>query len=499
MYLGIDLGTSAVKALLLREDGSIAGQSSAPIEVLRPQPTWSEQDPQMWWRAVNTAVQNLRESNPDGLAEAQAVGLSGQMHGATLLDKDGDVLRHAILWNDGRSGAECRELEEAVPDSRAITGNLAMPGFTAPKLLWVRKHEPEIFAQIAKVLLPKDYVRCRMTGEYASDLSDSSGTLWVEVGKRDWSDKMLEACGLDRSHMPALYEGSAVTGTLNGALAEAWGMKPVPVAGGAGDQAAGAIGAGVIAPAKAFISLGTSGVYFVADDRFRPNPAGGVHTFCHAVPGTWHQMAVILSAASAVRWITGLTGAESEEMLMEDIYDAEQRGYPFDEHLLFLPYLSGERTPHNDPNARGVFFGLTHDTKPVDLGRAVLEGVAFALADGQQALLDAGTRIEEVSVIGGGSRGVYWGEILATVLNRKLIYREAAEVGTALGAARLARLAVTGEDPVDVCTPPPVVREVEPKPEGLGDYARRYETYRQLYADLRETFSAFCGAGEGGT
>lgn len=494
MYLGIDLGTSAVKVLLLRDDGTIAGQASAPVEVVRPQPTWSEQDPQMWWRAVDTAMGDLREANPDGLAETRAVGLSGQMHGATLLDAEGSVLRNAILWNDGRSGAECRELEEAVPNSREITGNMAMPGFTAPKLLWVRKHEPEIFEKVAKVLLPKDYVRYRMTGEYASDLSDSAGTLWVEVGKRDWSDTMLEACGLDRSHMPSLYEGSEVTGTLSKEVAEAWGMDPVPVAGGAGDQAAGAIGAGVIKPGHAFISLGTSGVYFVADDAFRPNPGGGVHTFCHAIPNTWHQMAVLLSAASAVTWVSGITGAESEAMLMEEIYDAKQRGYPFDEHLLFLPYLSGERTPHNDPNARGVFFGLTHDTKAVDLGHAVLEGVAFGFADGQQALLDAGTRIEEVSVIGGGAQGVYWGEILATVLNRTLVYREAAEVGTALGAARLARLAVTGEDPGDVCTPPPVTREVEPNPEGLGNFQRRLETYRELYAKLRDTFATFCGS-----
>jgi xylulokinase len=494
MYLGIDLGTSAVKAILLRDDGTVAAQSSAPLEVSRPHPSWSEQDPEHWWRAANSAVQQLRSVHKAGLAAVKAVGLSGQMHGATLLDESDKVLRPAILWNDGRSGKECAELEEACPKLRQITGNMAMPGFTAPKLVWVRKHEPAIFNKIGKVLLPKDYLRLRMTGDHASDLSDSAGTLWLDVGGRHWSDLVLDACGLGRVHMPKLFEGSEPTGTLRAEIATAWGMSRVPVAAGAGDQAAGAIGAGVIAPGQAFLSLGTSGVYFVADDHYRPNPAGGVHTFCHALPKTWHQMAVILSAAACVSWVTQLTRAENEAALMAELEEAGKNPGRFDQAPLFLPYLSGERTPHNDPNARGVFFGLSHESQRPELAYAVLEGVAFALADGQAALLDAGTKIGEVSVIGGGSRGAFWGRILADVLQRPLVYREAADVGPALGAARLARLAVTGERASAVCAQPPIQRRVEPRADAATTVARRYDLYKHLYRDLKMSFDSFSAA-----
>lgn len=491
MYLGIDLGTSAVKAIILRDDGKVTAQAAAPMEVSRPHPTWSEQDPEDWWRAVESAVAKLRQSDAKALGSIKAVGLSGQMHGATLLDSRDNILRPAILWNDGRSGPQCAELEKAVKNSRSLTGNMAMPGFTAPKLAWVRTHEPETFKKVAKVLLPKDYIRLRMTGEYASEMSDSAGTLWLDVGKRDWSEPMLKATGLTRDHMPRLFEGSQVTGTLRADVAKHWGVPAVPVAGGGGDQAAGAIGAGVIAPGQAFVSLGTSGVYFVADNQYRPNPDGGVHTFCHALPKTWHQMAVILSAASCVTWVTKLTGVKDEGALIAEVEEAEHRGHNFRAAPIFLPYLSGERTPHNDPLARGVIHGLSYDTERVDLAWAVLEGVAFALADGQQALLDAGTRIEEASVIGGGARGAFWGDILAATLDRTLVYRESADVGPALGAARLARLAVTNEKPAAVCAEPPVQRRVEPK-KSLRDIVRpRHDLYRALYRDLRESFVRF--------
>ncbi len=491
MYLGIDLGTSAVKAILLRDDGTIAAQASAPLDVSRPHPTWSEQNPEHWWTAANDAVRQLREANKGGLADVKSVGLSGQMHGATILDEKDKVLRPAILWNDGRSGLECVELEATCPKLRQITGNMAMPGFTAPKLVWVRKHEPKIFKKIGKVLLPKDYLRFRMTGDHASDMSDSAGTLWLDVGGRHWSDIVLDACGLGRVHMPKLFEGSAPTGTLLPEVAASWGMNAVPVAGGGGDQAAGAIGAGVIAPGQAFVSLGTSGVYFVADSAYRPNPAGGVHTFCHALPKTWHQMAVILSAAACVSWVTQITKAENEAALMAELETAAKKKGRFDNAPIFLPYLSGERTPHNDPNARGLFFGLSHDTERADLAYAVLEGVAFALADGQAALLDAGTRLGDVSVIGGGSRGAFWGQILADVLWRPLTYREAADVGPALGAARLARLAVTKDTPAAVCTAPPVQRVVEPRADNAKTIERRYDMYKRLYRELKPAFTDF--------
>ncbi|PCJ49818.1 MAG: xylulokinase [Candidatus Hydrogenedentota bacterium] len=483
MYLGIDLGTSAVKAVLVDDAGDLIGQADAPLEVSRPHPLWSEQDPADWWDAVNTAVNVLKEYHPVELNAVRGIGLSGQMHGATLLDSSNHPVRPAILWNDGRSGDACAELEITVPNSRAITGNVAMPGFTAPKLVWLRKHEPETFAKVTKVLLPKDYLRLRMTNEFASDMSDSAGTLWLDVANRRWSESMLEATGLNISHMPKLYEGVEPTGNLSPDVAARWGMHEVPVAAGGGDNAAGAVGAGVIRPGEAFLSLGTSGVYFVAGETYRSNPEGGVHAFCHCLPDTWHEMSVILSAASCLSWLTGLTGAANEGALL---LEAEKN---FDgcgpEGLVFLPYLSGERTPHNNPHAKGAFFGMTHETARDSLCQAVIEGVAFAFADGQQALEDAGSVINDVSVIGGGSRSIYWGRVLAAVLGRPLTFREEAAVGPAFGAARLARLCVTNESPETVCTAPPVQDSIEPDDELAERLQPKLEMYRALYADTR--------------
>ncbi len=487
MYLGIDLGTSAVKAVLCDDAGRVTAQADAPLSVSRPHPLWSEQNPEDWWRAVDGAVTRLANTAADGIDGVRAIGLSGQMHGATLLDQADCVLRPAILWNDGRSGAECAELEAAEPSSRDVTGNLAMPGFTAPKLLWIRKHEPDIFARIARVLLPKDYVRLRLTGEPVSDMSDAAGTLWLEVGRRQWSEVMLEACGLTRDQMPELVEGSDPSGTLRPRLAADWGMNAgVVVAGGAGDNAAGAVGIGAVAPGRAFLSLGTSGVYFLSNTRYSPNPEQGVHAFCHCLPERWHQMSVILSAASCLKWVAELTGAKDEAALLAEVEAAGEAPGT----VLFLPYLSGERTPHNDPNAKGVFFGLTHDTNRAALGRAVLEGVARALADGQDALMATGQSIDSVSVIGGGARSPVWGRILAAVLDRPLTYHTEGEIGPAFGAARLARLAVTGEDPEAVCTPPPVSRVIEPVPSLRDEFAAGRERFARLYRDLKPAFAA---------
>jgi len=486
MYLGIDLGTSALKALLIDDNQVPIDQASVPLDVQRPRPQWSEQDPVAWWRATETAVAILRQRHAAALAAARGIGLSGQMHGAVLLDAADAVLRPAILWNDGRSAAQCATLEARVPAARVITGNLAMPGFTAPKLLWVAEHEPDVFHRIRTVLLPKDYVRLRLSGERASDMSDAAGTLWLDVGRRAWSPAMLAATGLSEAAMPRLVEGSAAAGTLRPALAAAWGMRPeVVIAGGAGDNAAGAVGIGVIRSGQAFVSLGTSGVYFVANATYAPNPARTVHTFCHCLPATWHQMSVILSAASCLAWITAVTGADSEAALLAEIEAADR-----EPGVVFLPYLSGERTPHNDPHARGVFFGLRHDTTRADLGRAVLDGVAFALADGQDALRAGDTAIDEVSVIGGGARSPFWGRILATVLDRPLYYRTGGEVGPAFGAARLARLAVTGEAAGQVCTVPTIERIVDPDHVLRDGLAARLTVYRRLYGVLRETFAA---------
>jgi xylulokinase len=415
----------------------------------------------------------------------RGIGLSGQMHGATLLDSADRPLRPAILWNDGRAGAECVDLERREPRSRTITGNLAMPGFTAPKLLWVAAHEPDIFAATRRVLLPKDYLRLRMTGAAASEMSDAAGTLWLDVAARRWSDAMLAATGLPASAMPELFEGSQATGVLRPDIAAAWGVPAdAVVAGGAGDNAAGAVGVGVIRPGEAFLSLGTSGVFFVADAGYAPNPAQAVHAFCHCLPATWHRMSVILSAASALSWLARLLGGTEAELLAE-----AERADPDTGDLLFLPYLSGERTPHNDPAATGVFVGLTHATGRAHLVRAVLEGVAFAFADGQAALTAAGTEIGEVSVIGGGARSQFWGRILAAALNRPLHYAAGGELGPAFGAARLGRLAATGEAPEAVCTRPQTAHVVEPDAALADRYAAKYQRFRALYPMLKPAWA----------
>jgi xylulokinase len=461
MYLGIDVGTSSVKVVLMDHAGLVVEQATAALSVSRPHPLWSEQDPTDWWAATNSAVSDLDLQKRHAV---KAIGLSGQMHGATLLGADNRALRPAILWNDGRSATQCVALEAGIPDLGQITGNRAMPGFTAPKLQWVRENEPEIFAQVKTVLLPKDYVRLRMTGEMASDMSDSAGTLWMDVGKRDWSDVMLAATELDRSHMPKLFEGSDVTGQLRAELAEAWGMGRVPVVAGGGDNAAGAVGVGVVRSGDAFLSLGTSGVLFLADDGYRPNPAGGVHSFCHALPDRWHQMSVILSAASCVDWAAKLCGVADTSAMFAAV---EARGKPCDSEI-FLPYLSGERTPHNDPHAKGVLFGMTHETDSAAFAQAVLEGVAFAFRDGMDALFDGGATLDTITVIGGGARSAYWGKILSAVLGRPLIYRDGGEVGPAYGAARLALLADQKVSIEKACAPPPILNVIDPDPKAAN-------------------------------
>jgi xylulokinase len=482
MYLGLDIGTSAVKAAVVDDAGSIVDQASSPLTVSRPLPKWSEQNPADWWSAANSAVSDLKLSVRRAV---RAIGLSGQMHGATLLDKNHRALRPAILWNDGRSAAQCAELEAAIPEMTAITGNRAMPGFTAPKLVWVREHEPKVFAATAMVLLPKDYVRLRMTGETASDMSDSAGTLWLDVARRRWSEVMLAGTGLDVSNMPRLAEGNEITGELRAEIAEAWGMPRVPVVAGGGDNAAGAIGVGVVRAGDAFLSLGTSGVLFLANDGYRPNPQGGVHTFCHAVPKRWHQMSVILSAAGCVDWAAQLCGLGNASALFAA---AESRARPSDSEI-FLPYLSGERTPHNDPNAQGVLFGLTHETASSAIAQAVLEGVAFAFRDGMDALLASGAKIESISVIGGGARSVYWGKILSSVLRRPLTYRDAGAVGPAYGAARLARMGSQNASIEEICIPPPILHVAEPDDRLSDLYAEKLRRYRALYQNLKSLFS----------
>lgn len=479
MYIGIDLGTSGVKAILLNEQGEVVASQTEKLTVSRPHPLWSEQDPEQWWQATDRAMKAL--AGQHSLQGVKALGIAGQMHGATLLDAQQRVLRPAILWNDGRCGEECAILEARVPQSRAITGNLMMPGFTAPKLLWVQRHEPDVFRQVAKVLLPKDYLRLRMTGEFASDMSDAAGTMWLDVAKRDWSDVMLEACQLSRQQMPALFEGSEITGTLLADVADAWGMSAVPVVAGGGDNAAGAVGVGMIDADQAMLSLGTSGVYFAVSEGFLSKPESAVHSFCHALPERWHLMSVMLSAASCLDWAAKLTGQPDVPALIAAGQQADESADP----VWFLPYLSGERTPHNNPQAKGVFFGLTHQHGPAELARAVLEGVGYALADGMDVVHACGVKPQGITLIGGGARSAYWRQMLADISGLQLDYRTGGDVGPALGAARLAQIAVNPEKSLAELLPQlPLEQSHQPDPQRHATYLPRREIFRRLYKQL---------------
>ncbi|NCP18979.1 MAG: xylulokinase [Erythrobacter sp.] len=477
MYLGIDLGTSGVKAAVLAGDGRTMATASAPLSASHPRSGWSEQDPEHWWAGTDAAVLAI---DPALRSAVRGIGLSGQMHGATLLDDADRVLRPCILWNDGRSAAQCRALKQAEPAVEEITGNLVMPGFTAPKLLWVRDNEPEIFARIATVLLPKDYLRLRMTGAKVSDMSDSAGTLWLDMAKRDWSDAMLAACGMDRRQMPRLHEGPEITATLRPEVASAWGMERVPVVAGGGDNAAGAVGAGVVNPGDAFLSLGTSGVTFVATESYRPNSEGAVHTFCHALPGRWHQMAVHLSAASCIDWAMRQLGAPDAAAF----HALAQSVEPFGGPEIFLPFLSGERTPHNDPDIRAGWLRCDSSTQPARLASAVLEGVAFAFADGIEALRNAGSPVEEAMMIGGGARSRHWGTILASSTRTRLLYGNEAEAGPAVGAARLALAGVSRASVESICPKPDTVFVAEPDEALANRLAPNLSYYRRAYGAL---------------
>lgn len=480
MYLGIDIGTSSLKAVIIDEKQRIVASKTTAMEVSRPRPGWSEQDPDDWWTACEEVLDGLAAEHPKEMAAVKGIGLSGHMHGATLLDAADKPLRPCILWNDGRSEAEAKELS---PAAERITGNIAMPGFTAPKVLWVERHEPEVFARLKTVLLPKDYVRLKLTGDKASEMSDSAGTLWLETAKRDWSDEMLALTRLDRSYMPILYEGSAVTGTLRPELASRWGMSgKVVVAGGGGDNAASGAGVGAVAPGTGFISIGTSGVIFVTADRYRGNPAGAVHAFCHAVPKTWHQMGVSLSAAASLEWLAGILGASPGDLVAE-LGDTPNGP----SSILFLPYLSGERTPHNDVAIRAVFAGLDQGHGRRDLVQAVLEGVAFSFKDCFDVLTMPLAAPRRLIAVGGGSRSRYWLKVIATVLGLPIALPADGDFGAAFGAARLGLIAAESADPFEICAPPTIKETIEPIAELAEAYATAHAAYCDLYPAIKET------------
>jgi xylulokinase len=475
MYIGLDLGTSGLKGILMTEDQVVLAEASAPLTVQRAHPGWSEQSPADWIAAAEAVLDQLA---PYGLAGVRGIGLSGQMHGATLLDVADEVLRPCILWNDTRSAEEAAELDSD-PMFRRLTGNIVFPGFTAPKLLWVQRHEPAIFARVARVLLPKDYLRLWLTGEHVAEMSDAAGTSWLDTGRRDWSDDLLEATGLARANMPRLVEGSAVSGTLRLPLATRWGLPAgVVVAGGGGDNAASGVGVGVVRAGEAFVSLGTSGVLFAANDGYQPDPATAVHTFCHALPNTWHQMGVILSATDSLNWYARLVG-DSAADLTAGLGPLQAPG-----KALFLPYLGGERTPLNDAAIRGALLGLEHATDRAAGTRAVLEGVTFAIRDCRDALAATGTRLDHLIAVGGGSRSDYWLRAIATALDCPVHLPVAGDFGGAFGAARLALMAATGAG-AEIATLPPISRSIDPDRSLIAAFDAGHARYRAAQTAIK--------------
>jgi xylulokinase len=470
--VGIDVGTSGVKALAIDDAGTVLASAEVGYPLSSLHPGWSEQDPLDWWDATEAALSQLRAA----VGEPSGIGLSGQMHGLVALDSGGEVLRPAILWNDQRTARECAEIEQTIGLERliALTGNRALTGFTAPKLLWLRTHEPDVYARVASILLPKDYVRLRLCGERATDVSDASGMLLLDVAGRRWSDEVLDALRLERSWLPEVLESPVVSGET---------PEGIPVAAGGGDQAAGAVGVGVDRAGPVSVALGTSGVVFAALDEFAADPQARVHAFCHAVPGAWHAMGVMLSAAGSLRWLrdTAAPGVSYDELM------ATAAQWPAGvEGLLFLPYLVGERTPHADPDARGAFAGLSVRHDRGALVRAVLEGVAFGLRDALDLICELGGRPAYGRASGGGARSELWLQIVASALELPL-ERVAVDEGAAFGAAILGGVAAGMWPDVNgavAATVRPRER-IEPVPEWVEVYRERRERYRALYPALR--------------
>lgn len=477
MYIGLDLGTSGLKAILIDDAQDIVAEASAPLTVQRPHAAWSEQAPADWAVALNTVMGGLGDKV--SLDAVRGIGLSGHMHGATLVDAHGEVLRPCMLWNDTRSAAEAAEMD-ADPAFRALTGNIVFPGFTAPKVAWVRNNEPAIFDRIAKVLLPKDYLRFWLTGEAVAEMSDAAGTSWLDCAKRDWADELLTKCGLTREQMPRLVEGSQVSGVLCDDLANRWGLRRcVVIAGGGGDNAASAVGVGVVKAGDAFVSLGTSGVLFAASDAYQPDAASAVHTFCHALPDTWHQMGVILAAADALNWFAKTVGQDPKDLTSGlGKLQAPSRA-------LFLPYLGGERTPHNDANVRGAFLHLDHSDDTAALTRAVLEGVTHAFVDNFEALKSTGTQINRLIGVGGGTKSDYWVKAIATALDMPVELPVAGDFGGAFGAARLALMAANGAG-AEIATIPKIERVIEPDTSLTGAFRDAHTRYRASYAAIKD-------------
>jgi len=499
--LGIDVSTTGAKALIVDESGKVAASATTEYPLSTPRPLWSEQDPADWWCGAQQSIRRALSEGGIAGKEIVGVGLTGQMHGLVLLDEKGQVLRPAILWNDQRTGPQCERITKRIGFRQLLswTGNPVLPGFTAPKIIWVREHEPQIYAQVAHILLPKDYVRYKLTGNYATDMADGSGMLLLDVKRRDWSQEMLHALDIHAEWLPSLYEGPAVTGTISEAAAEATGLKAgTPVVGGGGDQAAQAVGVGAVKPGIVALTLGTSGVVFAPTGEPFIEPEGRLHAFCHSVPGRWHLMGVMLSAAGALRWYHDLLASEQS---YDEFLKPAAAVSPGCEGLLFLPYLTGERTPYPDPNARGAFVGLTVRHTLAHMTRAVLEGVACGLRDSLELLRGAGLgSINQVRASGGGARSPLWRQILADTLNCELVTVNVTE-GAAYGAALLAGVGAGIWPHVDAACEA-IVRitdHVQPDSAHARSYDSLYRTYHGLYAALKPAFdslTAFALKGE---
>ena len=489
LVLGIDSSTTATKAILVGTDGAVIGVASASYSYETPRPLWSEQDPNLWWAGTVAAIRQVVADTGVRATDVEAVGLTGQMHGSVLLDGDCEVVRPAILWNDQRTEAECDEIRRRVGKERLIevTGNDALTGFTAPKLLWVQRHEPDNWDRVRHVLLPKDYVRFRLTGDLAVDVADGSGTILFDLAQRTWSPEILAALDIAPALTPPTYEGPEVTGSITAAVTDATGLSEgTPVVAGGGDQSANAVGMGAVSPGVVALSLGTSGVVFATTDGPAIEAEGRVHAFCHAVPGRWHMMGVMLSAAGSLRWMRDAIAPGSS---FDDLVDGAAEVEPGSDGLLFLPYLTGERTPHPDPLARGAFVGLTvrHDLR--HLTRAVLEGVAFGLRDGLDLMIAAGMPApEQARASGGGTRSSLWRQILADVLEAE-IATVGTEEGAAYGAALLAAVGGGWFASVEEATDKVVTAQPTEQPSANVDaYRQAHAAYRELYPALAPTF-----------
>jgi xylulokinase len=505
--LGIDVSTTATKALLIDEQGAVVAVAATEYSFETPQPLWSEQDPALFWSGAVQSVCQVIEISGVSPGDIVAVGLTGQMHGLTLLDAHGETLRPCILWNDQRTAKQCAEISRRVGQERVLqlTGNPVLTGFTAPKILWVQQNEPEVFRRVAHILLPKDYVRYKLTGGFFSDVSDSSGTSLFDVGKRVWSDEMLRALDIPRTRLPEVTESPVVSAKINAEAARATRLlEGTPVVGGGGDQAAQAVGTGIVREGIVSVTVGTSGVVFAQSDSYRVEPQGRLHAFCHAVPGKWHLMGVTLSAGGSLRWYRDALGETEKQVAArtgQDVYDvlmAQATQAPAGcEGLLFLPYLTGERTPHPNPNARGVFFGLTVRHNKSHLIRAVLEGVSFGLRDSLELMRVLGVPLAQVRASGGGARSALWRQILADVFDAEIATVNVTE-GAAYGAALLAGVGVgVYRDVESACEVVRITGRTQPG-TARTVYADYYPRYRALYPALKPEFEAMAQLAVGG-